>query len=115
MEITSDFARRDDCLDKMVPSDLRTLVAELERLRLEVAKRREIMNRSPFCPDHRDKVAGLPCRECEIERLRSLLTNMPTCTLQFKSNKDLELWNKWKASAFDKDGNILPSDADQQR
>lgn len=27
----------------------------------------------PFCPDHRDKVAGLPCRECEIEQLRGAL------------------------------------------
>jgi hypothetical protein len=33
-----------------------------------------LRERFPFCPDHRDKVAGLPCRECEIERLRALAT-----------------------------------------
>lgn len=26
---------------------------------------------APFCPDHRDKVAGKRCRECEIEWLNS--------------------------------------------
>jgi len=30
--ITFDFACRDDCLDKMVPSDLRELVSERDRL-----------------------------------------------------------------------------------
>jgi hypothetical protein len=32
-DIDFDFACRDDCLDRMVPSDLRTLVAERDRLR----------------------------------------------------------------------------------
>lgn len=33
MSIDFDFATRDDCLDRMVPSDLRQLVAERDRLR----------------------------------------------------------------------------------
>ena len=31
MKITMEFARQDDCLDKMVPSDLRQLVGDKER------------------------------------------------------------------------------------
>lgn len=34
MAINFDFACRDDCLDKIVPSDLRLIVAERDRLRL---------------------------------------------------------------------------------
>ncbi len=34
-----------------------------------------IIERLPFCPDHRDKVAGKSCRECEIENLKRLLNN----------------------------------------
>ena len=34
-------------------------------------KKGQAFMRLPFCPDHRDKVAGKPCRECEIERLRA--------------------------------------------
>ena len=33
MEITFEFACRDDCLGKMVPSDLRQVVAERDRLK----------------------------------------------------------------------------------
>ena len=32
MKITFEFATQDDCLDKMVPSDLRVLVAQRDRL-----------------------------------------------------------------------------------
>lgn len=32
-EITIEFARRDDCLDRMVPSDLRAVVSERDHLR----------------------------------------------------------------------------------
>jgi hypothetical protein len=32
MRITFEFATQDDCLDKMVPSDLRVLVAQRDRL-----------------------------------------------------------------------------------
>ena len=35
MNITIEFARRDDCLDKMVPSDLRVLVSERDALQAE--------------------------------------------------------------------------------
>lgn len=44
----------------------------------ELRLRREQMARFPFCPDHRDKVFGLECRECEIERLRSALNALHT-------------------------------------
>lgn len=37
-EITFEFACMDDCLDKMVPSDLRQLVAERDRLRAQLAE-----------------------------------------------------------------------------
>ncbi len=33
MSVTFEFATHDDCLDKMVPSDLRDLVAERDELR----------------------------------------------------------------------------------
>lgn len=33
MDITFEFATRDDCLDQMVPSDLRALVAERDALK----------------------------------------------------------------------------------
>lgn len=42
-----------------------------ERGELEI--RRAWMDRNPFCPDHRDKVQGLSCRQCEIERLTKLV------------------------------------------
>lgn len=41
VEVTFDFAYRDDCLDRMVPSDLRALVAERDRLRAELAEAKE--------------------------------------------------------------------------
>ena len=31
------------------------------------------MKNLPFCPDHRDKVSGLPCRQCAIEILMKSL------------------------------------------
>jgi hypothetical protein len=39
-----------------------------ENRKLEIKAR--LVDRLPFCSDHRDKVAGKPCRECEIEELR---------------------------------------------
>mgnify|MGYP003466418863 CR=1 FL=1 len=39
----------------------------------ELKLRRRYMRALPFCPDHRDKVIGLPCRECEIERLKAII------------------------------------------
>lgn len=38
--------------------------------------RGDFMNRLPFCPDHRDKVKGSPCRECRIERLENGLQSI---------------------------------------
>jgi hypothetical protein len=29
----------------------------------------DVFSRMPLCPDHRDKVAGLPCLKCSIEEL----------------------------------------------
>jgi len=37
MKITFEFATQDDCLDRMVPSDLRVLVAQRDRLQARVA------------------------------------------------------------------------------
>lgn len=39
----------------------------------ELELRRAYMQSLPFCPDHRDKVKGKSCRECEIERLKSVI------------------------------------------
>lgn len=38
---------------------------KLETLRLKA----KLADSLPFCPDHRDKVADKPCRECKIEQL----------------------------------------------
>lgn len=51
-----------------------SLEREIKRIRIELDHRRSVMSRFPFCQDHRDKVAGKECRECEIEQLRSLLS-----------------------------------------
>ena len=45
------------------------LEAKLRKAELELQLRRQFMESLPFCPDHRDKVKGKPCRECEIETL----------------------------------------------
>jgi hypothetical protein len=45
--------------------------------RLELEHRRRWMSRNPFSPDHRDKVQGLSCRQCEIERLTRLAGTPP--------------------------------------
>ena len=37
MKITFEFATQDDCLDRMVPSDLRVLVEQRDRLQARVA------------------------------------------------------------------------------
>ena len=51
-------------------SEANTKIIQLER---ELRVRKQIMDNEPFCPDHRDKVSGLPCRECEVERLSMAL------------------------------------------
>lgn len=44
-----------------------------DKERAELELRRNQMKRYPFCPDHRDKVFGKRCRECEIEKMSLLL------------------------------------------
>ena len=51
------------------------LEAKLRKAELELQLRRQFMESLPFCPDHRDKVKGKPCRECEIESLTRKLRN----------------------------------------
>lgn len=45
----------------------------IKRLHAELGLKTRALDRLPFCPDHRDKVGGKPCRECEIEHLQSLM------------------------------------------
>jgi len=47
MEINFEFATQDDCLDKMVPSDLRLLVGERDRLQARVAELESFINQAP--------------------------------------------------------------------
>ena len=57
---------------RLAPDDVERIAALIERLTrdLKIATlKARVLDRLPFCPDHRDKVAGKPCRECEIERL----------------------------------------------
>lgn len=49
------------------------LEAELAKMKTELNLRRNQMSQFPFCPDHRDKVHGKECRECEVEHLRACL------------------------------------------
>lgn len=42
----------------------------------ELRLRRKQMLMTPLCPDHRDKVSGLPCRQCEIERLERVIVRL---------------------------------------
>jgi hypothetical protein len=43
---------------------------EAAQLLRKLGLKARYVDRVPFCPDHRDKVAGKPCRECKIERLK---------------------------------------------
>lgn len=65
--------RRDADLERLT-SALAEKEAENTKQAIELRGRRSWMDRSPFCPDHRDKVSGKECRECEIERLTLVLT-----------------------------------------
>lgn len=49
----------------LVPS--REELAEQRRNRLTL--RRKLSEALPLCPDHRDKVKGLSCRQCAVESL----------------------------------------------
>lgn len=53
----------------MLLKDRRELLADNAKLALKA----RLVDHLPFCPDHRDKVAGKPCRECEIERLTAIV------------------------------------------
>ena len=55
---------------------IKELEAELAKVKVELNLRREQMSRFPFCPDHRDKVHGKECRECEVEHLRGCLKRL---------------------------------------
>jgi len=55
---------------RQMKTDSEAWEQENTKLREELKLRRHQMSQFPFCPDHRDKVHGLECRECEIERLR---------------------------------------------
>ena len=66
--------------ERRVPLELcgiaRTALEENTKLKREneiLSLKSRIIDRLPFCPDHRDKVAGKPCRECEVERLQRRL------------------------------------------
>jgi hypothetical protein len=48
--IDINFAMRDDCLDNMVPSDLRMLVSERDEL-LEQRDKMLLITKSTLCPD----------------------------------------------------------------
>jgi len=49
MKITFEFATQDDCLDRMVPSDLRVLVAQRDRLQAQVAAQQSALNSICTC------------------------------------------------------------------
>ena len=49
MKITFEFATQDDCLDRMVPSDLRVLVAQRDRLQARVAAQQSALNSICTC------------------------------------------------------------------
>jgi len=66
MSITFEFAVRDDCLDKMVPSDLRQVVAERDHALAEVERWKGALKeiammccRKPDMVDH-----GARCAHC---------------------------------------------------
>lgn len=62
MSITFEFACQDDCLDQMLPGDLRRLVAERDRLAADYETLRgEVLNwkaRAEFSYAERDKLAA---------------------------------------------------------
>jgi len=49
MKITFEIATQDDCLDRMVPSDLRVLVAQRDRLQARVAAQQSALNSICTC------------------------------------------------------------------
>jgi hypothetical protein len=59
-----------------------------------------VVDHLPLCPDHRDKVAGKPCLQCEVERLRSIMQKF------LESRLSLE-----KATHGMSEGQLLPQSA----
>ncbi len=57
----------------------RARIASLERENMRLSLKARLVDRLPFCPDHRDKVRGLSCRQCEIERLLARLRDANSC------------------------------------
>jgi len=58
-------------LPNMFFGSVRRWEGKVKELLAELRLRRHQMSQFPFCPDHRDKVHGLECRECEVEKLRA--------------------------------------------
>jgi len=79
---------------------IKELEAELAKVKVELNLRREQMSRFPFCPDHRDKVHGKECRECEVEHLRRCLKRLewaadgrcPVCGKPKSCGHHFEVW-----------------------
>jgi hypothetical protein len=59
-------------IEQVVGTCVATMRGEIDRLTHATAAfslKARVVDRLPFCPDHRDKVAGKPCLQCEVERL----------------------------------------------
>ena len=80
-EITFEFATHDDCLDKMVPSDLRIIVSERDQLR---ARNAEL--------------------EAEVERLRKVLVDAKE-ELEYDITNGKVVLDDIKATLENRDGN----------
>jgi len=64
MKITFEFATQDDCLDRMVPSDLRVLVAQRDRLQARVAELECMVRAFRACVDLQMLPSwGSPCHD----------------------------------------------------
>jgi len=64
MKITFEFATQDDCLDRMVPSDLRVLVAQRDRLQARVAELECMVRAFRACVDLQMVPSwGSPCHD----------------------------------------------------
>lgn len=65
----SEAARKAESIISRHTDPLEQRVKDLEKQNKVLALKARLADRLPFCPDHRDKVSGKTCRECEIERL----------------------------------------------
>jgi hypothetical protein len=64
MKITFEFATQDDCLDRMVPSDLRVLVAQRDRLQARMAELECMVRAFRACVDLQMVPSwGSPCHD----------------------------------------------------